>query len=178
MLVSDHDEWERCDHDSQKHHSRAPCLQIYLDTNDGRDTRSAENEYDHPAVCLLKSGTIIGSIVVDNSQLELFSIAFPVSVSRSIREIDRSTSNSSHHENLHSFSPYCWICVDSISCLTALIKRMCLTTSNKTREEVCAYDKVCGYWFQISWWYITELLYMEIRTIKAPKLSPSQICYT
>ena len=45
---------------------------------------------------------IIVVIVVDNSQLELSCIAFPLSLSRSVREKDRSTSSSSHHENLNS----------------------------------------------------------------------------
>ena len=35
-------------------------------------------EHDRQAVHLLKSGTIVGSIVVDNSQLELSSVAFPL----------------------------------------------------------------------------------------------------
>ena len=80
--------------------------------------REPENEHDHRAVCLLKSSTIIGQIVfmivVDNSQLELPSVAFTLSVSRSILVKDRSTSNSycSHRENIHSFSPDCWICVE------------------------------------------------------------------
>ena len=40
--------------------------------------REPENEHDHRAVRLLKSGTIVGLIVIDNSQLELSSIAFPL----------------------------------------------------------------------------------------------------
>ena len=71
--------------------------------------REPENEHDRRAVCLLKSGMIIGSIVVDNSQLELSSIAFPIGVSRSIRGIEKSTRNGSHRENLYGFSPDRWI---------------------------------------------------------------------
>ena len=37
-------------------------------------------EHDHQAVCLLKSGTLVGSIVVDNSQLKLSSVAFPIAI--------------------------------------------------------------------------------------------------
>ena len=42
------------------------------------DTRSieTENEHDRRAVCQLKSGTIVGSIVVDTSQRELSSVSF------------------------------------------------------------------------------------------------------
>ena len=60
MLVVDHGEWGRCDLDSRNHHSRAPCVQRYLVTNDGRDTRSAKNEHERQAVCILKSGAIVG----------------------------------------------------------------------------------------------------------------------
>ena len=40
--------------------------------------REPENEHNRRAVRLLKSGTIVGSIVVDNGQFELSSIAFPL----------------------------------------------------------------------------------------------------
>ena len=58
-------------------------------------------EHDRRAVRVLKSGTIVGSIVFDNSQLELSSVAFPLV----IRGKDRSTGNNS---NRHSFSPNRW----------------------------------------------------------------------
>ena len=143
MLVRDHDEQRRRDLDSQKHHSKAPCLQRYLDTNDGRDTRSEEepeNEHDCRAK---KSGTIVGFILKEffSSSWVMVEEYFVKWLEESMVK-DRSTSNCSYRENLHGFSPDCWICVDSI---TVLIKRMHLTASSKIREEVSAYDKVCIY---------------------------------
>ena len=59
-------------------------------------------EHDRQAMQLLKSGMIVGLIVVGNSQLE-FSLSLVFSLI--IRGNERSTSNSSYH---HGFSPDNW----------------------------------------------------------------------
>ena len=100
--------------------------------------REPENEHDHQAVCLLNSSMIVGSIMFDNSQLELSNIAFPLVPDpfEEMTEVPRVA--------IITASPPI-VDIDSISCASILIRRMHLTASSKTREEVCAYDKLCAY---------------------------------
>ena len=101
--------------------------------------REPENEHDCQAVHLLKSSAIVGSIVVDNSQLELSSAAFPLAPN----PFEGKTEVPATIAIIKASHPI--VGVDSISCVSILIRRMRLTASSKTREEVCTYDKMCTY---------------------------------
>ena len=100
--------------------------------------REPENEHDRQAVCLLNSSTIVGSIMLDNSQLELSNVAFPLVPDpfEGITEVPRVA--------IITASPPI-VGINSISSASIVIRRMHLTASSKTREEVCTYDKLCAY---------------------------------
>ena len=79
MLVSNHDEWEHVilinKSISLEHRVYKDIWTPMMGEIDLLEVqREPENEHDCRAVCLLKSGTIIGLVVVDNSQIELSSV--------------------------------------------------------------------------------------------------------